>query len=176
MFRYFIRLAGIVWLCVGCSIKPQLATPLAISSLTYQLRSLDPAITDEQAKRLASDLIETTATLVKRYDLTAPPLWHNLLVNIGVRQKGLCYDFSDALFLHLQRREYPHFEFHLAVANRGSYFQEHNALLIVAKGKEINGGLIVDAWRHSGRLYAVPFGKDEAYQWRHRSQRCGCAS
>ena len=178
MRRFSIRhLCGaLLWvlLLAGCSVKPQLPTSSRIQQLTHQLRSLDPAIPQAEAKSLASDLFATTATLVRHYELTAPPLWHNFLVNIGLRHKGLCYDFSDALFLHLRKERYPHFAFHLAVANRGAYFKEHNALLIIAKGKEAEQGLIVDAWRHSGRLYVVPFDKDKTYRWRHRSERCLC--
>ena len=177
MYRFSIRhLCGaLLWvLLVGCSVKPQLPTSSHIQQLTHRLQSLDPVIPQAESKSLASDLLATTAMLVRHYALTAPPLWHNFLVNIGLRKKGLCYDFSDALFLHLKGGRYPHFAFHLAVANKGAYFKEHNALLITAKGKEVGQGLIVDAWRHSGRLVVVPFGKDEAYRWQHRSERCGC--
>jgi len=178
MPRFSIRYlyGALLWMLLfsGCSVKPQPPTPSQIHVLTYQLRSLDPAVPKAEAERLASDLFTTTATLVRHYRLTTPPLWHNFLVNIGIRHKGLCYDFSDALFLHLRKGKYPHFAFHLAVANRGAYFKEHNALLISAKGKKAEQGLIVDAWRHSGRLYVVPFGKDEAYHWQHRSERCLC--
>ncbi len=177
MFRYSIKsLAGILlslWLFAGCSVKPQLSSHAQRDHLSAQLKALDPAIPKAESDRLASDLYATTAALVRRYRLTAPPLWHNFLVNIGMREKGLCYHFSDALFVHLQRDGYPHFAFHLAVANRGDYFGEHNALLIAAKGRPLTEGLIVDAWRHSGRLYVVPFAKDR-YRWRHRVERCGC--
>ena len=163
-----------VWLLAGCSVKPYMPSSVEYNRVTDQLQRLDVAIPRDEAKRLSGDLFATTAMLVKRYRLTAPPLWHNFLVNTGIRKKGLCYDFSDALFLHLQKQSYPHFAFHLAVANRGAYFKEHNALLITARGKRPEQGLIVDAWRHSGRLYVVPFDKDEAYYWQHRSKRCGC--
>jgi len=174
MHRCSIRWLWVVWLLTGCTVKPHLPNHAKYLNVAHQLQGLDSAIPQAEADRLSSDLFETTAQLVKRYKLTTPPLWHNFLVNIGIRRKGLCYDFSDALFLHLQKERYPHFAFHLAVANRGAYFKEHNVLLIIAKGKEAEQGLIVDAWRHSGRLYVVPFDKDEAYRWRHRSERCLC--
>ncbi len=166
-----------VWLVasllIGCSVKPLHSSHAQLDHLTQTLHQLDPTIPHQEADRLARDLYRSTAKLVTLYRLTRPPLWHNLLVNVGIKEKGLCYHFSDTLFVHLQRGDYPHFAFHLAVANKGDYFGEHNALLIAAKGKPITKGLIVDAWRHSGRLYVVPFAKDR-YRWRHRAERCGC--
>jgi hypothetical protein len=110
--------------------------------------------------------------LVHRYRLSAPPLWHNFLVNVGLREKGLCYDFSDALYLYFKSRYYPHYDFHLAVAHRGEYLREHNALLITAKDNRVEEGVIIDVWRHSGKLYAVRFGEDPQYHWSHRVDRC----
>lgn len=175
MYRYLFRsflVLLLLWLFAGCSVKPQLPTHAQTDHLSMQLKALNPATPKAETDRLAADLYATTAVLVKYYRLTAPPLWHNFLVNIGMREKGLCYHFADALFVHLKRGHYPHFAFHLAVANRGKYWSEHNTLLIAAKGKPITEGLIVDAWRHSGRLYVVPFDQDPDYHWQHRRERC----
>jgi len=140
-------------------------------SLTYQLRSLDPAIPQAEAYRLSSDLFKTTATLVKRYKLTAPPLWHNFLVNIGLRKRGLCYHWSDALYSHFSSKEYPHFAFHLAGANIGEYWREHNALVVTSKKGKVENGVVIDPWRNSGRLYFSKVREDKSYHWRHRPKR-----
>jgi len=120
---------------------------------------------------MSGDLFTYTAVLTQRFRLTRPPIWHNFLVNVRLRQAGLCYHWSDALYRHLTHQHYPHFAFHLVGANIGEYLFEHKALVIIAKGGAVEEGVLIDPWRNSGRLYFAPLSKDSAYHWIHRKER-----
>ena len=144
-----------------------------ITQLSTLLRSLDQHIPQDEALHLSQDIFHETQKLTKEFELTSPPLFHNTLVNIGLREKGLCYHWSDALYAYFSQKQYPHFEFHLVGANIGEYFSEHNALVIVAKGGSIKDGILVDPWRNSGKLYFSRVVDDKKYQWKHREER-GC--
>ena len=144
-----------------------------IAQLSKLLQSLDQNIPSREAMHLSQDIFHETQKLTKEFELTSPPLFHNSLVNIGIREKGLCYHWSDALYAHFLQKKYPHFEFHLVGANIGEYFSEHNALVIVAKKGSIKNGILIDPWRDSGKLYFSRVVEDKKYQWKHREKR-GC--
>lgn len=126
-----------------------------------------------ESQKLAKDIFSYTKILRQNFKRTLSPLYHNFLVNINIKDKGLCYHWSDALYLHLNSQKYQNFEFHLVGANIGKYWSEHNALVIIAKGKTIEEGILLDPWRKLHTLYFVKINKDKKYQWSHRSKR-GC--
>lgn len=160
---------------LGCSVKPvTVPSEKRVAQLVGQLVSLDRNVSHEEAQRLASDIFGYTAKLTQQYELVSPPMFHNFLVNTGMREGGLCYQWSDALYAHLHANKYPSFEFHLAVANQGEYWSEHNALVVAPKGGKVEEGIIIDPWRHSGNLFFEKFKKDSLYEWKHRLDRCGC--
>jgi len=105
--------------------------------------------------------------------MTSPPQWHNFLVNTGLREKGLCHHWSDALYMHLSHKNYASFEFHLMGAHIGEYWSEHNVLLVVAKGRDVQDGIVIDPWRGAGKLYFSAVKEDVSYHWKHRKKR-GC--
>jgi len=154
-------------------VHPALVSASKVLQLSQQLKILDLTIPSKEATRLSRDIFQTTAHLSEEFKLTSPPWFHNFLVNMGLRQKGLCFHWSDALYVHLLHQEYPHFEFHVAGANIGEYFFEHNALVVVAKGAKIEDGILIDPWRNSGRLYFSKVSEDTQYRWKHRANR-GC--
>ena len=173
MYRYFYRWVFISFLFIGCSVKPYIPPQDKIDKLSLLLQSLDKDISQKQSKKLSKDIFQKTAQLTKAFKLTSPPLWHNTLVGVGLKKKGLCYHWSDALYSYLLSKNYTSFEFHLVGANIGKYFSEHNALVVVSKKCSIKEGIIVDPWRNSGKLYFSKVNKDKKYQWKHRIDR-GC--
>lgn len=126
-----------------------------------------------ESRQLSKDIFHKTYLLTKEFDLASPPLWHNTLVNLGLRKKGLCYQWADALYVYLEPKHYKDFEFHFAGANIGEYFFEHNALVVTAKGGKVQDGIVIDPWRNSGKLYFSKVNEDREYHWVHRHDR-GC--
>lgn len=153
----------------GCSIKA--LTPIErqqhITQLTAMLVELDGRIDKEEAKDLAKSSIDYARHLAKKYKLVAPPLWQNTLVNLGLKERGLCYEWANDLWVYLLKKKYCTLRFHRIGANIGSFF-EHNALSVSAKGADVHQSIILDAWRHSGNLYFIEFDKDKKYSWKER--------
>ena len=176
MHRYFSVLL-ICFFLTGCSVKPTLPARQNIDRLSRQLQNLDGAVTAQESTLLAGDIYKKANELAKSFELVSPPQFHNFLVNVGLKERGLCYHFSDALYRHLKSRHYESFEFHLVGANIGEYWREHNALAVVAKGCKsetciMGNGIVIDAWRDSGKLYFSALKEDKGYQWEHRPKRC----
>lgn len=176
MLRYFSLLLIALFL-IGCSVKSSAPAPSKVKHLSHKLQGLDENISLREADYLAWDIYHKTDELTESYALVSPPQFHNFLVNVGVREKGLCYHFSDALYLHLKSQEYEQFDFHLLGANIGEYWSEHNALVVVAKGCNsekciLSNGILIDAWRDSGEVYYSRVSEDKSYHWKHRSERC----
>ena len=171
MYRHFFNFICVTFFVVGCTVTPELVPQSKMAKLSSSLYILGAS--QKESIKLSRDIFQKTTALTKEFELTSPPWWHNTLVNIGVRKKGLCYHWSDALYLHLLTQGYTSVEFHLVVANIGEYLWEHNALVVVKKGGKVEEGIVVDAWRDSGKLYFSKVKEDRKYKWSHRSER-GC--
>ncbi len=137
------------------------------------LHELAPGASSEEVVYLAHEIAQQTESLAREFEMGTEPLYHNFLVNIGLKQKGLCYHWADALYSYFQMQHFPSFSFHLAGANIGEYWREHNAFVVVGRGARVEDGVVIDPWRVGGRLFFVKLKEDKAYQWVHRPSR-GC--
>lgn len=137
--------------------------------LYQQLVDLDPSIDQAEAREVADTTIFYAMSLAKEYELTWPPIFHNMLVNYGLRPRGLCIHWCyDILALH-RSKNFKTMEFHWAVANEGNrkngrFAYEHSSPVVTPIGGDFYGGIVLDAWRDSGEL---KFGKiaDDKYDW-----------
>ncbi len=168
-----VKLLFLFFFLVGCVSTVPLTPQNDIRQLSTLLQSLDENVSQTEAMKLSKDIFHKTQLLSKEFELTSPPLWHNFLVNVGIREKGLCYHWSDALYVSLSTKKYISFDFHLMGADIGKYFLEHNALVVVAKGGKVEDGIIIDPWRDSGKVYFSKVSEDTKYKWIHRIDR-GC--
>ncbi|PTB83469.1 hypothetical protein C9926_02760 [Sulfurovum lithotrophicum] len=174
MRRCFFKLFIVTFLVVGCVEHTPTIKEERIIKLSKLLHTLSSNTTEKETLQLSRDIFTKTQQLTKAFEMSSPPQYHNFLVNIGMKEKGLCYHWSDALYLHFMKSNYPSFEFHLLGANIGKYWTEHNSLVIVGKGKPIQSGIIIDPWRNGGELYFSKVKNDHDYLWIHRASR-GCS-
>ena len=137
------------------------------------LQTLDSRIPLNEARLLSQEIFLESAKLRKKFKPVSEPHFNNFLINIGIKERGLCYEWSDALYVHFKKSRYSHFDFHLLVANQGEYFFEHNVLAATAKGGDVMDGVIIDPWRKPGEVYFSKVKDDARYTWRHRAER-GC--
>ena len=173
MLRYSFKFVLLSFLFVGCMVTVPSVPQTKMRELSLLFQSMDSTIPQSEAMQLSKDIFHKTEQLTKEFEMTYPPQFHNFLVTVGLRKKGLCYHWSDALYVYLSKKRYASFEFHLIGANVGEYFFEHNALVVVAKGGKIKEGIIIDPWRDSGELYFSKVEDDPEYAWIHRPTR-GC--
>ncbi len=141
--------------------------------LYTQLRKTVKDIDATEARLLSREAIRYSRKLATRYKVSTPPLVHNFLVNVGMKQRGLCYQWSDDLYAHLHSFHFRSIQLKPVGANIKKYWSEHNALVVLPKDNNaMHYGVLLDPWRGSGRLYFVPILKDPAYRWRIRTDRC----
>ena len=175
MHKYFFKRLFFAFLFAfflsGCASKVLSTSETRIVLLSSLLYTLDTSIPKEEALALSRDIFQKTQALSREFKMTSPPQYHNFLVNIGLRKKGLCYHWSDALYSYFTHKSYPSFEFHLMGANIGKYWTEHNVMVVVVKGMAVEEGIVIDPWRESGRLYFSKVKEDTCYVWVQRHAR-----
>lgn len=154
-------------LLVACTVPPPPAvTPESpqVVALSREIRALGPTVDGGEASRAARTLLRRTRELVGEYRLVRPAHAHNVLVNLGLRERGLCCHFAEDLIAGLRALELTSLDVHWVVARHGSRLREHSSVLLAPSGAPIGRGLVFDAWRHSGELLWTRI-DDDRYPW-----------
>jgi hypothetical protein len=161
----------------GCATSsPQVDLPPTIeqqriADLSLAIRSLSTAIDAAEAQRAARISIEYTRQLAVQYEIEDSPIMHNFLVNIGVKPRGLCVDWTSDLLARLQQEHFYSLKLHWGIANYETTFRlEHSTVIISARGGSLNQGLVLDPWRYSGHLFWAPTLEDPAYSWHPQAE------
>ncbi len=152
----------ILVLGVGCKSVPKDSGDDA-ERLTLAIRTLSPMVDPREARRLAQILVDESLKLANSYGSVGEPWVQNILVNSGVRERGLCFHWVDDLSAVLEKRQFRSLVIHRAGVNLGT-LQEHHALVVSPYGGRFEDGLVVDAWRFQGRLHWVRV-RAEELQW-----------
>ena len=152
-------------LSAGCTVLPKTNSVTQSKSvqLQQQLIALSERVDDQEAARLSEAAVERAISLAREYRAVRPAGLHNIMVNSGLKDRGLCYHWANDLFLCLDALSLRSLDLHLAVA-RMDTAREHNAVVVTASGQPFESGLVLDAWRHSGSLYFGPATTDK-YPW-----------
>ena len=169
--KFFLLLIYLA-LFSGCSLTPLPKRTLtevynSTKELSLMLQELNATVDQREANDLAKEAILYSSKLAKKYKLVSPPLWHNTLINIGIKKRGLCYQWADDLLKYLHKRGYKTLIFYYVGSDIDSYF-EHNAIVVSAKGMGFEDGILLDAWRNSGNLFFIKVKEDKKYSWRSR--------
>lgn len=148
----------------GCAYAPPLASRTQVHALQTALVQLGPEVAEVEAARVADVAYDYPRELAAQYRLVRPPLWHNFLINLGLKKRGLCYQWAEDLEAKLQAMKLQTLELHWGVAHPGS-FREHNTVVLTAPRQPFDSGIVLDPWRHSGVLYWGVV-TDDTYPWR----------
>ena len=155
-----VSLAG----AVACTQAPfRDATPE--QRLEADLIGLAGAVDPEEARQLASAAFALTAELRASYRPLTPPQLGNLAFHLGLRERALCCHWVEDMLRSFRALALQSLELHWGVAHFGSTLREHSAVVAVPIGTPFEQGLVLDAWRRSGRLYWTRAGGDR-YAWR----------
>lgn len=133
------------------------------AALRERLLQLGSGVDSDEATRLAEVAVEQSAALAHEYRAVRPAWAGNYLVNLGWRDYGLCYDWANALYPRLHEVGLRSLELHLAVARMDTK-HEHNCIVVTARRQPLAEGVVLDAWRHSGRLWFGDVNTDK-YPW-----------
>lgn len=148
--------------CASTPLSPQ-RRQLQAAALRDHLLQLDRSVDPVEAEKLARQAVERAAELAIQYRAVKPAWLHNWLVNSGHRERGLCYDWANDLFPALYALGLHSLELHLAVARMDTR-REHNSVVVTARQQSLDQGVVLDAWRSSGRLWFGRVATDK-YPW-----------
>ncbi|GGG76831.1 hypothetical protein GCM10011415_27030 [Salipiger pallidus] len=140
-----------------------------VTALTARLRDLGPGVDPAEAARAAEIAVRQPLQWAREWQVTDSPLVHNFKVVNGLRDKGVCQDWADALEIALHAERFRTLDLHRGIANARNLSLEHASLIITAKGQPWDDGLLLDPWRiGQGRLFVAQVREDPRYTWESR--------
>lgn len=166
-FKQVTHLFFVLIICINgaCTHVPApIDTKNNIVQLTESIRSLSNEVSLEDASRTSQVLINTAIQLAEEYDMASPALYHNVLVNTGFRERGLCCHWAEDLHAKLREIETESLKFDWLVARLGSELREHNTVVIYAADSTWPNGIVFDPWRKAGVPYWTEVTGDK-YPW-----------
>jgi hypothetical protein len=157
----YFRLVLIFFLSVGLLSAQD---EKSIGELTNALIALSPRTVDQQEAALLSGTAHPTSRqLAREYGVHGDPAIHNYLINIGLRKKGICADYTRDIGARLKE-----FHFKTLVLHWGAAYakesDENNALVVTARNQPFLDGIILDGWRRGGRLFWCHVRDDHEYE------------
>ncbi|EPX76049.1 hypothetical protein [Salipiger mucosus] len=141
-----------------------------IAEVTRALMALGPGVDPAEAARAAEIAVREPLDWAREWQVVDPPFLHNVKVVHGLREKGVCQDFADALEIALHAEGFGTLELHRAIANARNPKLEHATVIVTAPGQAMQEGLILDPWRiGQGRLWVGRVTEDPRYSWESRA-------
>ena len=140
----------------------------AADALAKRLAALSSTVNREEANRLAQSAYAMAGQLKRDYGVIWPPLFNNFLIHSGIRKRGFCFEWAEDLLLTLDQLKLASLELHWGEGFAGTW-QESNCVVVTAKGRPFNSGIILDGWRHSGHLYWTAVATDKVPWVENRS-------
>jgi hypothetical protein len=144
---------------VSCQSHQPEPPPATVAATTEKLAAMHgenpTSAVWEEAGRLALVAEREARALAIAYGVTGPAWFHNCLVNIGLKERGLCWQYMEDMFARLYQENPRHFDLHTAVRDDNSTFLEHNCVLLAAKGQPFVSGWILDPWVKPGTLRLI---------------------
>ena len=170
---YLLALAGAL-ATAGCATAPSGTSSSSerdIAALARGLRALGADVDPEEAQRAAHIAVTYSRQLAHAYGVTDPPLVHNLKVNLGLRRRGLCWQWADDLEARLRAENFRTLDLHRAIANAfNPILIDHSTVIVSRRGDGLFEGMVLDPWRNGGVLYWAPTRADAEYDWRPRAE------
>lgn len=157
-----------VILLSGCA-QPLTSPADPVTDLAQAIATLSPDVDPEEAQRAARIAYSYSTQLATQYGVTTAPLVHNSKVNAGLKERGLCYHYAEDMQSRLNQEGFTTLSMLRAIAEpRNPLFIDHSTAVIAPSGSDIYGGIVLDPWRHGGKLFWSPTSTDTRYDWEPR--------
>ncbi len=140
-------------------------TASEVERFTQAIDTLSEKVLLADASKTSQLLYNSTVELADEYNMMSPPSYHNMLVNIGARKRGLCCHWAEDLHAKLRKLNAGSLKFDWLVARHGNTFREHNTVVIYAADTTWSKGIVFDPWRKAGTPFWTKVKGDE-YPWR----------
>ena len=164
MFR-FISFAIFIISVAGCSHSSNFTSPANNSErLSGAILALSNSISPAEATQTSKLLLSATSELAQEYKMVRPAKYHNILVKLGLRRRGLCCHWAEDLHRRLRTIDPQSIKFDWVVARHGSQLREHNSVVVYAANSTWQQGLVFDPWRKAGQPYWILIERDK-YPW-----------
>ena len=99
----------------------------------------------------------------REYGVNTDPAFHNYLINIGAKKKGICADYTHDIGATLRELRFKTLVLHWGAA-WPKESDENNALVITARNQPFLDGIVLDGWRRGGRLFWCKVRDDQEYE------------
>lgn len=121
---------------------------------------------EAEAEDIAVRLVEATRKTAQEFRMVNSPFLNNILVNIGAKDAGQCYQWVRVLMAAFPAKPYAAFErsWGGAYLNR---IMENNGVIFTVRGQPFSTGIVYDAWRGRGDPWWRAIQKDH-YPWMQR--------
>lgn len=160
---------AVFMLTTGCAIQPKTGVPAAspseVAALADSIHSLGPKVDPQEAKTAAQAAFEHAQHLSVLYQVTDAPLIHNTKVNLGLRNRGLCWHWARDMESRLKQTDLKTLDLHMARSKPQSFRIGHSTLIISAKGDKHTDGIVLDPWRNGGKVFWRATKADKKYIW-----------
>lgn len=147
----------------GCASPARRAPATDPAPLAARLNELASFTAPKESRMIAAMAHQRSRELAVAYGSVRPAWTQNALVHAGLRPRGLCYQWAEDLGHTLAQLPQDRFDLHWAVARQGTP-REHHALVVTVRDQPFSRGIVLDAWRRSGRLYWGEVTNDK-YPW-----------
>jgi hypothetical protein len=138
-----------------------------VAALTKEIANLSPKVDRAEAAIAARRAILYSRLLADTYHINKPVELNNVLIHLGIHQRGLCYELADDLNAELQSLHLRTLTFTRATAWWDYLWKEHNAVIVRAPNQNFRDGLALDPWRNAGVL-RWSLVKNDIYPWQPR--------
>jgi hypothetical protein len=135
----------------------------SIKKLRDALVALAPDVDPGEAELVSVTTHTLSRSLAREYGVVWFADFQNLLIHLGVRQRGYCGHYTRDIGERLKELRLKTLVLHWGAAYAGTP-AENNSLVVTARNQPFEEGIIMDGWRDSGRLFWCPLKKDAAYR------------
>ncbi|SEK52531.1 hypothetical protein [Roseovarius nanhaiticus] len=169
--RAMILGLGATTLLSACGGAPaRIGTQNGPESLEAALMALGPNVDPAEAARAARLAYSVSSDLAREYEIVDPPLVHNAKVNVGLKERGLCYHWARDIQTRMTHARFATLQFNRLVANADNPFLlEHSTAVVYARGADWRTGIVLDPWRTGGTLHWDHVRSDTKYNWKLRA-------
>ena len=135
----------------------------SIKKLRDVVVALAPDVDPGEAELLSVTAHTASRSLAREYGLVWTPIFQNLLIHMGKRQRGYCGHYTRDIGERLKELRLKTLVLHWGAAYAGTP-GENNCLVVTARNQPFEEGIVMDGWRNSGQLFWCPLKEDIGYR------------